>query len=212
MGRAGILIFLFVLTQAAFAEKKEEAIKQDNLHIRTWNAFAQNALKLHKKLIEQHAHDKTTKSGGYSHLPDFYIEEQYKHKSNGKLISQIQWEKENPNVMHTIEVYVHDDKGRVIRDFQAAYLPHYHNAPNQTLISLHAYNRKLHGFRVWDASGFRIFERCEGKLQAKDVNLMLDEDEIFNSQQEETSVMDSVEYKACFKGLPEKAGKYLVPQ
>ncbi len=217
MRNLGAITFIILLVQfnssSVFAaEIKEEAMKQDNIHVRVWNAFAKKALKLHETLISQHPHKKVTKTGGYSHLPGFYVEEQFKHKEHGKLISQVQWEKENPDVMHTVEVYVRDDDGRVLRDFQAAYLPHYHNAPNQTLISLHAYNDKLHSFRVWDASGYRIFERCMGKHKGKDVQLMLDEDEIANLDGLEGGTMESALYKKCFKGLPEEPGKYLTPQ
>jgi hypothetical protein len=182
--------------------------KAPNKHIITWDAFAKNTLALHHKLISKVAVIKKTKIGGYAHLPNFYIEDSYYDAKSHKLISRVQWEKAHPTVLHTIEVYLYDDKGRVTRDFTAAYLPNYHKAPTQTLISLHNYNGDLHAFRTFDASGYRIDEGCRGEYQGKDVEILLDEDEIADGAPE----MKTPEYKACFDGVQEKAGKYLIPQ
>ena len=114
--------------------------------------------------------------------------------------------------MHSVEVFVHDDEGRVIRDYIAAYLPTYRNAPTQTLISLHRYQDQLHAFRTFDASGYRIIERCTGSLKGREVNLLLDEDEIAEALGDPGSIMASDEYRACFGNLQAEAGKYLQPQ
>lgn len=182
--------------------------KEPNKHIITWDAFAKNVLALHKKLISQTKVVKKTKTGGYAHAPEFYQEESYYDASSHKLISKVQWEKANPSVLHTIEVYLYDDQGRVTRDFAAAYLPDYHKAPTQTLISLHAYHGDLHAFRTFDASGYTISEGCRGQFQGKEVDLILDEGEIEDGAPE----MKTPEYQVCFKGLQKKAGKYLTPQ
>jgi len=182
--------------------------KEPNKHIITWDAFAKNVLALHKKLIRQTRVIKKTKTGGYAHKPDFYIEESYYDARTHKLISKVQWEKANPGVLHTIEVYLYDDKGRVTRDYTAAYLPDYHRAPTQTLISLHHYRDGLHAFRTFDASGYTIDEGCRGRFQGQEVQIILDEDEIADGAPE----MKTPEYKACFEGLQTSAGKYLIPQ
>lgn len=119
--------------------------------------------------------------------------------------------KDDPKTLHTIEVYVHDKLGRVVRDYTAAYLPFYHNAPTQTLISLHHYNNKLHAFRSFDASGDTVLERCEGKdSKGQTVNLLLDEDDLLYDND---GIMDSAEYKQCFAGFKhDKLGKYILPQ
>lgn len=205
------LLFIFSLiltTQLVTAQ----ALKGDNEHARTWNAFADKALELHNKLIKKKQVEVKSRLGGYAGTPDFYKEEQFIDKATGKLISLVQWERENPTLMHTIEVYVRDDKGRVTRDYVAAYLPTYRNAPTQTLVSFHAYNGNLHGFRSFDASGYRVVERCTGSLNGQEVNMLLDEDEIVDALHGNTNVMQQADYKACFKGLPEKPGKYLTPQ
>jgi len=182
--------------------------KAPNRHIITWDAFAKNVLALHRKLISEVPVIKKTKSGGYAHRPDFYIQNSYFNARTHKLISQVQWEKAHPGTLHTIEVYLYDGQGRVTRDFTAAYLPDYYSAPTQTLISLHNYNGDLHAFRTFDASGYRIDEGCRGKYLGRDVEIILDEDEIDDG----SPVMQSPEYKACFDGIQTKAGKYLIPQ
>lgn len=186
-----------------------QAMKEDNQHIRSWNKFANDILSLHKKLVAAKNIQVNTRQGGYANHKDFYNEFRYEHKQ--RLISKLQWEKENPNQLHTIEVYIHDKKGRVIRDYMAAYLPLYHNAPTQTLISFHHYNAELHAFRSFDASGDLIVERCSGKnTEGRKVIILLDEDELINDPDE---VMLTLDYQQCFKGLKQTIlGKYIIPQ
>jgi hypothetical protein len=210
MKRISISLFsLFVLSSAVQAD----AMQEDNLHVRTWNNFAHNILKLHKELIKDQDVRTEKGKGGYNHLKDWhYREEKYYNKDTGKLISKIQWDGSKENQLHTIEVYIRDDQGRVKRDYIAAFLPHYHNAPVQTLISLHRYNDDLHAFRSFDASGYRVVERCQGSYQGEPVELLLDEDEIAELQYEKDSVMQSQLYEACFGDLQTEAGDYLTPR
>jgi len=185
-------------------------MKEDNQHVRSWNAFAENVYQLHQKLSQVDGVSTKTRIGGYAQMPEFYREEQF--YLGDRLISKVQWEKAQDKVMHSIEVFVHDDQGRVIRDYTAAYLPTYRNAPTQTLISLHRYHDQLHAFRTFDASGYRIIERCTGRLEGREVNLLLDEDEIDEALGDPKSIMAGVEYQACFGNLQAEAGKYLLPQ
>lgn len=203
-----MLCISFSLTGMVYAEK----LKSDNLHTRTWNKFASDVLLLHKQLAKGKSLIKKTKTGGYFGNPDFYNEETYTDKKTGKLLSRIQWERENPENLHSIELFIRDKKGRVIRDYMAAYLPKYRNAPTQTLLSLYGYNGKLKAYRTFDASGDRLTERCEGHYKGKEVDLLLDEDEIIHALHGESDRMEQPDYKACFRGIPEKAGKYLTPQ
>lgn len=186
-----------------------EAMKGDNKHVRVWNKFANDSLNLHKKLTDGKNLQVKTSIGSYANVKDFYIEHRYFDK--GKLISQVQWEKDDPKTLHTIEVFVHDKQGRVIRDFMAAYLPFYHNAPTQTLISFHHYIGKLHAFRSFDATGDLVLERCMGvDTKGQTVNLLLDEDDLYNDPDE---IIGSKEYNSCFDGLKQdKLGKYIIPQ
>ena len=207
MFKAIILVLLTpFVSSVAFAA---QPMKADNEHARIWNKFANDSLALHKKLTDGKNFQVKTKTGGYAHVKDFYTEHRY--FDGGKLISQVQWEKDDPKTLHTIEVYLHDKEGRVLRDFMAAYLPFYHNAPTQTLISFHHYPDQLHAFRSFDASGDLILERCTGKdHKGQKVNLLLDEDDLINDPDD---IMVSKEYNSCFAGLKQtKLGKYIIPQ
>lgn len=201
------LILFF--SQPVFADSE---LKEDNLHVRTWNQFAQNILKFHEERIKNMDVEVKEKIGGYFGEPDFFIQKAY--YANGNHIATIAWEKDNPKQLHSIEVYVHDEKGRVTRDFIAAYLPYYHNAPTQTLISLHHYNNGLHAFRTFDASGYRILERCMGSYQGKDVEFMLDEHEIavaLDDAHIKQGIMVTSDYKNCFGDLQQTVGEYITP-
>ncbi|MDX1823812.1 MAG: hypothetical protein R3354_03790 [Thiohalomonadales bacterium] len=187
-----------------------EPLQEDNQHIRTWNRFAEQVYALHQQLIQIDEIHKEVRHGGYAQMPEFYREERF--YEGDRLISKVQWEKANPDQLHTIEVYIYDDQGRVTRDYIVAYLPTYRNAPVQTLISLHRYQDGLHAFRSFDASGYRVVERCTGNLNGRDVNLLLDEDEIYEAQGDPQGIMASATYRACFGNLQTEAGKYLTPQ
>ena len=189
-----------------------EALKEDNHHIRTWNKFAKDSLTLHEKLTATDDVVVKSKTGGYARLKDFYQEHAYYRDE--KLISRVQWEKENPEQLHSIEVFVRDEQGRVIRDYSASYLPFYHNAPTQTLISFHHHSGNLHAFRTFDASGALIVERCMGTdAQGKEIQILLDEDEIYEASRESDGIMQSAEYLNCFAGLQQQQlGKYILPQ
>jgi len=203
---AGVFFLILVVSQSVYANQN---LQQDNQHVQGWNKFVDDALALHAKLTANKKLDIKNRVGSYATNKDFYIESQYYDK--GRLISQLQWEKDKPKKIHTIEVYVRDNKGRVIRDFMAAYLPQYRNAPIQTLISFHHYNNNLHAFRSFDASGEIVLERCTGtNAQGQVVNLLLDENELFNDNE---GVMESAKYESCFKGLKQnELGKYIIPQ
>ena len=187
-----------------------QPLKEDNLHIRTWNRFAEQVYELHQQLIQGEDISKQSRLGGYAGMPEFYREESFYRGE--RLISKLQWEKAHPDRLHAIEVFIYDAEGRVIRDYIAAYLPTYRNAPTQTLISLHRYQDQLHAFRSFDASGYRVIERCSGSLNGENVELLLDEDEIYEAQGDPQGIMAGGVYQACFGDLPTEAGKYLTPQ
>ena len=199
------LISLFIYSNTFATEK----MKTDSNHIRIWNKFANDTLLLHKKLTDGKKFQVKSQVGGYANTKDFYTENRYYDKE--RLISQLQWEKNDPSTLHTIEVFVHDSKGRVTRDYMAAYLPFYHNAPTQTLISIHYYVGKLHVFRSFDASGDLVLERCSGKNeQGQDINLLLDEDDLINDPDD---LIGSKDYNSCFDGFKQETlGKYILPQ
>lgn len=186
-----------------------DPMKTDNKHVQIWNKFARDCLKLHHDLTDNKNYRVTTRVGGYANAKNYYIEKQYFDKN--RLVSRVLWEKQNPKKLHTIEVFVHDKKGRVIRDYTAAYLPSYENAPSQTLITFHHYQGNLHAFRTFDASGEMTLERCTGKnAKGQNISIMLDDNELLNDPDD---IMSTSEYKTCFKGLKQETlGKYIIPQ
>ena len=210
--RTGILFILSITVFAVQAATTTETMKEDNSHVKTWNGFAKSVLELHGKLASDLSLRKEVKSGGYDNDPDFYIEESFYDKGSDKLVSRICWEKNNPDKLHTIEVNVFDSNGRVVRDYSAAYLPDYRNAPVQTLINLHYYNGDLHSFRQYDAGGDLIYESCEGTYQGKVVQMRLFEDDLFAKGDDEDQVMKSEAYRACFGGHSKRVGSYIQPQ
>ena len=203
-----VLVSLGALVQAA---AKPEPMKQDNVHIRTWNQFMVDILALHERRIAGQTVKINSKVGGYANQPDFYTEQEFVD-AKGRLLARLQWERKHPENLHAIELFIHDEQGRVIRDYAGAYLPHYRNAPTQTLVSLHQYNGKLHAFRTFDASAEFIFESCSGAYQGKVVNIALDIDEKEALFGKPDSIITSKRYTACFQGLGQTAGIYLQPQ
>jgi len=186
-------------------------MKEDKAHIKHWNNFVKKLLVLHNKLIKGREVDIKTKIDGYSTHPKYYKEERYYDKKTGKLISQIQWERKNPKNVHSIEVYVRDNKGRVIRDYSVTYLPEYRNAPLQTLINFHGYGEKMHGFRQFDATGDLIYEQCEGTYKGKNIMHRMFEDMLVNGGPHANKIMASKPYKLCFNGVVIKIKKNLDP-
>ena len=204
-----VCLCLAVMNTALMAEE----IKEDNLHVRTWNKFAQDLLQFHQQRISNKDVEVQETIGGYSHLPDFYLQKEY--FLEGKHIATVMWERENPEQLHSIEVFIHNAEGKVIRDYTAAYLPQYRNAPTQTLVSFHRYHNGLHAFRTFDASGYRIVERCTGSYKGKEINMLLDEDEIANALDNahiNKGVMVTEDYKHCFGDMQQEPGKYISPQ
>jgi hypothetical protein len=211
MFRTGIAVILavFVMVTAHAAE----SLKEDSKHVETWNRFADAMYTLHKQRVAEYDVVTTEKLGGYHGQPNFYREVTYRDRKTGNMLSRIQWENANPDTIHVIELFFHDDQGRVVRDYTAAFLPGFRNAPVQTLVAFHGYNNGLHAFRSFDANGEAVFERCEGEFNGKSVDLAYEDYDIATMKlNPEQSKMVTPVYQACFNGLPDKAGKYLTPQ
>lgn len=204
-----------LFSAAAPAKQEMARMKEDATHVATWNNFADNLYQLHQQLIAGRDIRTEEKVGGYGGVarsyPDFYREVKYFHRASGRLVSIIQWEIENPEQIHTIEVFVYDKQGRVVRDYLAAYLPGFRNAPIQTLINFHNHDEELRAFRQFDASGLRIYERCQGQLFDEYVHISLEDYELAGQGPYRPRVMDSEAYLTCFGELPVEVGNYLDP-
>ncbi len=211
LGDIIIVSFIYCLFALTASVVQAGSLKEDNVHVRNWNQFATDLYDYHKKFISNKKITIKSKKGGYANHKEFYLEKEF-YDEHGKLLSRVSWELEDPQDLHVIEIFIYNNNGKVIRDYTAAYLPVYRNAPTQTLISLHQYNQELHAFRTFDASGDRILERCEGQYNDKTISFMLDEDELYELIGDEKGFMYSKDYNLCFDNLQESLGKYLKPQ
>lgn len=206
----GWLLFLgLLLWSSVHAEALSEKLGEDEAQDQRWNQFVEDVHALHLRQLQGREIAEHSKIGGYATDKDFYIQVEYIDKSTGWLLSRIRWEREQPENMHAIEVFIYDNKGRVIRDYGATYLPHYRHAPLQTIIALHNYNYDLHAFRVFDASAVLTYEQCQGDYKSKPVKIRLDEDDLAIARSQTSGVMQSEEYQACFANLTQDVTPYL---
>lgn len=182
--------------------------------VRRWRQYVDDVHALHKRLIEGRAVSVANKTGGYANQPGYYQEETYTDSGTDRVISRLQWVRKTPSLLHSIEVFIHDRQGRVVRDYTAWYLPDFRNAPWAATVSLYAYPEGLMAFRTFDASDHLVWEVCRGQYRGKAVDLAFDE---FARLREERKrgggVMASPLYRLCFRDLPvHSAGRYLKPQ
>lgn len=208
----GKIVIIFTLTTIFFGAATAhgaERLQASQQRVTVKNNFVTNLLKLQHQLLAEYPVTKKSRTGGYANHPDFYLEETYYHKDTDRVLSVVQLEKANPENLHSLEVYLYDERGRVIRDYGATYLPGARNAPIQTLISLHVYNSDYHAFRTFDAFGARIYERCE---QGDNILMNLDEAAIEDLHHGPSPPANTELYQTCFKNLAESAGQYLKPQ
>ncbi len=206
-----ILSMLLTINAPVWAADGAGRMQVDNDHVSSWNTFADQILALHKKQIEGRAIKETAVTGGYRDNPDYYRQVTYTDQKTGKVLSIVQWQTDDPEVVHSIEAFVYDAKGRVIRDYSASYLPGSRNAPVQTLINLHHYNGSLHAFRQFDASKDIIYEYCQGEFNGQQHELRLFEDDLAAVEYDSRQVLKSPLYKACFKGLRTYIGRGILP-
>lgn len=205
------VVLLAAISTLAAAQIEPRSLKVDPQHVSSWNTFADNLLRLHTARIAGRRLRKQEIIGGYYKLPDFYREEQFFDADSGRLLSRVVWEREHPDRLHEIEVFIYDDQGRVVRDYLARYLPRGRNAPVQTLINLHAYHGDLHSFRQFDASNNRIYESCRGRIGDEEIFLDIEEDQLMGMTPESLAILESLDYNVCFESLPLSANEYLVP-
>jgi hypothetical protein len=202
-------IAVLVFLPPAFAEEYEiqpEVLQQE---VDSWNKFTASLLTLHSRLVAKVPHRMSTGPDRYAgeYAKNYrFTNEKFYTKKDGKLISHIRWHSKSKKEIHTIEVFIYNRDGKLVRDYAAAFLPYARNAPFQTLINIHEYNGTLHAFRQFDANGEVLFEKCEGQYKGKPVSLALEDYEIPDSPLDSTPA-----YIACFGKLPRTAGKYLNP-
>ncbi len=182
--------------------------------VRRWRQYVDDVHALHKRLIEGRAVSVANRTGGYANQPGYYQEETYADSGTDRVISRLQWVRKTPSLLHSIEVFIHDRQGRVVRDYTAWYLPDFRNAPWAATVSLYAYTGELMAFRSFNADDIMTQEVCRGRYHGKDIEISLDEIERLREESKAGGgVLGSPLYRLCFAGLPVKsAGRYLKPQ
>jgi Flp pilus assembly protein TadD len=212
MGRPLVITLLLLMTSLGGAEEelKRTVLKADKSKVQLWNSFVDELLQVHDKLITAHPVHTTEAYGGYYQLPKFYQQISYTDSSNNQLLSRIQRESKAPEKIHQIEVFIYASNGKLVRDYLAAYLPRYRNAPISTFINFHQYAPGLHGFRQFDASGNRIYEQCKLDDGSDEIIFSLEEAD-FSGAHANKTLLGSKRYQQCFGDLPLEAGQYLKP-
>jgi len=202
-------VLLFTVFTALAADAQIMQVKTDENQVTSWNRFAEKAYDLHKRQIAGRAIHKTEVAGQYygTAARGFaYTETSYHDARTGLLLSRVRVDRDRPETLHIIEVFIYDGQGHVIRDYAAIYLPWIQNAPIRTMINLHRYNRDLHAYRQFDASGARVYEQCKGRHTGARVDISLYEHEI------RLPATASDAYQACFAGVQQTAGIYQSPR
>ena len=214
MKSSTLLLFIFMAIFNTANSTQNNIMKTDKVQVKKWNNFVAELYELHVDKTKNIPILTTEIIGGYGggfNNKEFYREISYVNKKTNKLISKIQWEVDNPNTIHTIEIFLYDTLGKIKTDFYARFLPYARNAPVQTLINLHNHNENLHAFRQFDANGELIYETCRGKFFNQDINLHLDNEEIQDFKINNTDEFLEETYNACFLNLAQTATAYLSP-
>ena len=210
---ATFLLSLFISITGYTADQMM-SVGTEDMQTTVWNKFANTLYRLHKNIANKNDLIITSKHGSYGgelfgHIN--YNESEYVRKEDNLLISRIRKIKGGHGNFHTLEVYIYDEQGRVTRDYVAAYLPKFRNAPYQTLINLHYYDDDLHAYRQFDASGRRIFESCNGSIFNEEVELLLEDYEIPDHISELDGALRQEAYRSCFGQIPKDVGMYIDP-
>lgn len=204
-----VLMTMLAYAMPVNAIQDPASMQEDKQQVNGWTQFFNSLIKTHRWYQQNHTIREVSSKGGYATNPDFYREVSYYDKKSNRLLSRIQWVKDKPDVIHMIEVFMYDEQGRVDRDYLAAYLPGYRNAPIQTLINFHNYNDAMHAYRQFDASGDLIYEQCQGRYFNEDITFSIEEHEFEDYRNESSDSFQT--YLACFEMLPKELGQFMHP-
>jgi hypothetical protein len=175
------------------------------------NDFVNDIFILHKKGLDDHEFYTTEEVGGYGGLTndlEFYKKVNYYDSKSKRLLSEIKWEKKNPENIHMIDVFVYDNQGRLNRKYSASYLPARRTSPLVTLIALHYYRNNIHSFREFDTFDNHVYEQCDDVKSEKKTYFALHYEEIPVSYLE-LDVKNHDIYRACFDHTASTAEPYI---
>ncbi len=210
---------LSLVSPILLAKKNKPGVRENTTQVKTWNKFADDLLTVRTHLQKKYTTHSTKTSadyGGSFSQGMGYTETSHFNKGNGHILTRVRHQRITPGDsrnghINYVEIYIYDKSGRLVRDYLAAYLPGYRNAPIQTLINFHKNVDDLNAFRQFDASGRRIYEQCTGEFFNETVDISLEDYEIPNHAGELTDTFVREAYRACFDGLPVSASSYLNP-
>jgi hypothetical protein len=208
------LLLLLIAINPASASSYEVLTHSSNERAQKWKIFGEKVYQLHEKQLTGRSIQETREPGGYKKYPDSYVEVSYYDKASGLLLSRIKWRTDQPDKVHTIEVFVYDEKQQLVRDYTVAYIAFYYDhlrsqdIPNQALVNFYNQHETLKAFRSFDASGDFVYEACSGTFEGKPVEISNDDGE---SEDEVDNSLKSKIYKACFDGVLTSPGEYLDP-
>ncbi len=205
----GVLIAL--LPGAVLASDQPMPENPGDARAAAWNRFADAVYALHERQIESRDVIPHERVGSYVDFPKFYKEVTYKDATDKRILSRIRWETRPPGNIHTMEVFVYDESGRLLRDYVVSYLLTHRNAPFVTLINLHGYADHAHGYRQFDASGEKLYEQCVVTRDGRETRIEIHDDEFPFAHEPPLEVMTTAEYKSCFDEVPVKLGRYADP-
>lgn len=201
---------LFSVVFPIFAANPQvKQMEADEDQVTSWNRFAAKVYELHKQRLAGRDIRKSEITGEYGGVMAkgyFYKETSYHDARNGLLLSRVIADRDKPEVLHSVEVFLYNDKGQMIRDYAVIYLPWARNAPIRTMINVHRHQPDLHAYRQFDASGNRVYEKCQGTAAGAKVEISLEQQDI-NARTTASDV-----YRNCFAGIQDTAGVYLSPQ
>ena len=202
------IILLTTLFSTTIYASNIESVAVDNTRVNLWNTFVDNIYQLHLKQINNRPVSTVKRNGSYFRQPNFFQKVNFFDTESNTRLSSIEWETKQPDNIHSIEVLVHDNNNKLIREYSASYLPKHRNAPIQTLINLHHHSKSLHSFRQFDASDNLLYEVC----RSADTKEKLFEHDYYEIPDNFTQgVGTDKTYKQCFQQLPRTAAKYLTP-
>ena len=206
---ATVATMLLTVCSVWAASPKVIQVEVEDNHVANWNRFAVNIYNLHMQQIagkETRQMVMTGEYGGFAADGIFYKETTYHDANTGLLLSRIRADRDKPEIRHSVEAFVYNGQGRLVRDFAALYLPWSQNAPMNTVINLHSYKSDLHAYRQFNATGDIIYEQCKGVMSGAKVDISLEMYQI------RSPITETGAYQACFAGAAKTAGVYLIPQ
>lgn len=204
-----VLLLCLTILNPAFANPEPVTLKEDPDHITRWTEFYQALVNLHQQRTNSRTVTRKDTTGGYANQPEYYLESIFTDSISQQMLSRIRYTKSRPEEIHTIEIFIYDEDGRLVRDYLAAYLPDFRNAPIQTLINLHNHDQELKAFRQFDASGNLIYEQCLGRYFDEEISLSLEEDDLPSVAGATPQGVSHEIYLACFNSISISAEPYL---